>query len=119
MVGPYKWRNRYVEDILKNERLVDFNYGDKITLSFLKKYGLSHLAKKEGHYVNNTDALVSLILGGHGYSVLSKRFLEPYIKTKQLVQLMPSSYSKVEFALAWYPRHEMPKYFERLINLIN
>ena len=31
MVGPYTWKNRDVKDILKNERLVDFNYGDKVT----------------------------------------------------------------------------------------
>jgi LysR family transcriptional regulator, chromosome initiation inhibitor len=119
MVGPYEWKNRNVEDILKNERLIDFNYGDKITLSFLKKYGLVHLTKKEGHYVNNTDALISLIIRGHGYSVLSKRFLEPYIKDKKLVQLMTGSFSKLDFALAWYPRHEMPKYFRKIIDLIN
>ena len=119
MVAPYEWKNRDPEDILKNERLVDFNYGDKVTLKFLNKYGIAKLAKKEGHYVNNTDALVSLITRAHGYSVLSKRFLEPYIKTKQLVQIMPGSFSKIDFALAWYPRHEMPKYFKRLIDLIN
>jgi LysR family transcriptional regulator, chromosome initiation inhibitor len=119
MIGPYEWKGRDIKDILKNERLVDFNYGDKVTLSFLKKYGLVHLAKKEGHYVNNTDALVSLITRGHGYSVLSKRFLEPYIKNKQLVQIMPDAFSKLDFALAWYPRHEMPKYFKKLIDLIN
>lgn len=119
MVGPYEWKNRDVKEIVKNERLVDFNYGDKVTLSFLKKYGLAQLAKKEGHYVNNTDALISLITAGKGYSVLSKRFLEPYIRDKHLVQIMPEAFSKLDFALAWYPRHEMPKYFKRLIDLIN
>ncbi|MFH1223871.1 MAG: LysR family transcriptional regulator [Pseudomonadota bacterium] len=119
MVAAPRFKTKDVKDILKTERLVDFNYGDKFTLLFLKKYGLTTLAKKEGHYVNNTDALVSLLINGHGYSVLSKRFVEPYIKNKQLVEIMPGKYSKIEFALAWYPRHEMPKYFKELIKLID
>jgi len=119
MVGPYSWRNRDIKDILKNERLVDFNYGDKVTLGFLKKYKIEHLANKEGHYINNTDGLVSLLTIGRGYSVLSKKFVEPYIKSKQLTHLLPDKYTKMDFALAWYPRKEMPKYFKELIKQIN
>ena len=119
MVGPYAWKNRDIKDILKNERLVDFNYGDKVTLGFLKKYKIEHLANKEGHYINNTDGLVSLLTIGRGYSVLSKRFVEPYIKNKQLVHLLPDKHTKIDFALAWYPRKEMPKYFRELIKHIN
>ena len=119
MVGAYSWRNRDIKDILKNERLVDFNYGDKVTLEFLKKYKIEHLANKEGHYVNNTDGLLSLLTIGKGYSVLSKRFVEPYIKNKQLTHLLPDKHTKIAFALAWYPRKEMPKYFKELIKHIN
>jgi len=119
MVGPYSWRNRDIKDVLKKEKLIDFDYGEKVTLDLLRKYGLAYLAKKEGHYVNNTDALASLLINGHGYSVLSKKFIEPYIKNKELAELMPDKHSKIEFALAWYPRHEMPKYFQSLIKLIN
>ena len=119
MVGPYSWKNRDIKDILKNERLVDFNYGDKVTLGFLKKYKIEHLANKEGHYVNNTDGLVSLLTIGRGYSVLSKKFVDPFIKSKQLAHLLPDKYTKMDFALAWYPRKEMPKYFKELIKQIN
>lgn len=119
MVGPYAWKNRDIKEILKNERLVDFNYGDKVTLGFLKKYNLEHSANKEGHYINNTDGIVSLLTNGYGYSVLSKRFLEPYLKNKQLAHLMPDKHLNMDFALAWYPRKEMPKYFKELIEHIN
>jgi len=119
MVGPHSWKDRDIKDILKNERLVDFNYGDKVTLSFLKKYNLDHLANKDGHYVNNTDGLVSLLTMGYGYSVLSKRFIDPYIKSKQLAHLLPDKHSKMDFVLAWYPRKEMPKYFMKIIDHIN
>jgi DNA-binding transcriptional LysR family regulator len=98
---------------------VDFNYGDKATLGFLKKYNLEHSANKEGHYINNTDGIVSLLTNGYGYSVLSKRFVEPYLKSKQLAHLLPEKHLNLDFALAWYPRKEMPKYFKELIDQIN
>ena len=118
-VGPYSWKNRSFKDILSKERFIDFNVSEKFTLEYLKKYKLENLARKDGHYVNNTDALVSMITAGLGYSVLSKNFVEPYIKSKQMVDLAPGKPVKIDFALAWYPRREMPKYFKELIKLIN
>jgi LysR family transcriptional regulator, chromosome initiation inhibitor len=119
MVAPYSWRNRELKDILENERFVDFNMSEKFTLEYLKKYHLDNLARKDGHYVNNTDALVSMIIGGTSYSVLSKKFVEPYIKRKELADINPGKVAKINFALAWYPRQEMPKYFKELINSIS
>jgi len=118
MVAPYAWRNRELKDILKNERFVDFNMNDKFTLEYLKKYRLDNFARKEGHYVNNTDALVSIIKNEKGYSVLSKRFVEPYIKRKELADINDGKEARIGFALAWYPRHEMPKYFKEIIKAI-
>lgn len=119
LVGAYSWKNRDIKDILKTEHLVDFNYGDKVTLEFLKKNKIEHLANKDGHYINNTDGIVALLCMEKGYSVLSKKFIEPYIKSKQLTALLPDKQTKMEFALAWYPRTEMPIYFKDLIKRIS
>jgi LysR family transcriptional regulator, chromosome initiation inhibitor len=118
-IAPYEWRKRTIKDIISNERFIDFNINEKFTMEYLKKQNLLNLAKKDGHYVNNTDALISMIVDGTGYSVLSKNFVEPYIKRKELVDLTPGKTSKIDFVLAWYPRREMPKYFKELIRLIN
>ena len=118
-VGPYSWKNRGFKDILSKERFIDFNVSEKFTLEYLKKHKLENLARKDGHYINNTDALISMITAGLGYSVLSKNFVEPYIKSKKMVDLAPGKTVKIDFALAWYPRREMPKYFKELIKLIN
>ena len=118
MVAPYAWKNRDLKDILKNERFVDFNMNDKFTLEYLKKYRLDNFARREGHYVNNTDALVSIITSEHGYSVLSKRFVEPYIKRKELADINDGKEARIGFALAWYRRQEMPKYFKEIIKAI-
>ncbi|MCX6111854.1 MAG: LysR family transcriptional regulator [Proteobacteria bacterium] len=119
MIAPHAWKNRELKDILKNERFVDFNMNDKFTLEYLKKYHLDNFARKEGHHVNNTDALVSMVINEQGYSVLSKKFVEPYIKRKELIDINDGKVAKIGFALAWYPRHEMPKYFKEIIRVIN
>jgi DNA-binding transcriptional LysR family regulator len=111
--------NRDLKEILTTERFIDFNINEKFTLEYLKKHKLETLARKDGHYVNNTDALISMINAGLGYSVLSKNFVEPYIKNKQMVELRPDKPVKIDFVLAWYPRREMPKYFKEIIKLIN
>lgn len=118
-VVPYSWKNRNLKDILTTERFIDFNVSEKFTLEYLKRHKLETLARKDGHYVNNTDALISMINAGVGYSVLSKNFVEPYIKDKQMVELSPNKAVKIDFVLAWYPRREMPKYFREIIKLIN
>lgn len=118
-VVPYSWKNRDLKDILTTERFIDFNVSEKFTLEYLKRHKLETLARKDGHYVNNTDALISMINAGAGYSVLSKNFVEPYIKDKQMVELSPNKAVKIDFVLAWYPRREMPKYFREIIKLIN
>jgi DNA-binding transcriptional LysR family regulator len=118
-VAPYSWENRDLKEILTTERFIDFNINEKFTLEYLKKHKLETLARKDGHYVNNTDALISMINAGLGYSVLSKNFVEPYIKNKQMVELRPDKPVKIDFVLAWYPRREMPKYFKEIIKLIN
>jgi LysR family transcriptional regulator, chromosome initiation inhibitor len=119
LVVPYAWKDRETKEILKNERLIDFSYGDKTTEEFLRKYRLSNIVKKEGHYVNNVDATLAMVIRKNGYSILSKRIVEYYIEKKRLVQKMPDSYVKREISLAWYPRREMPKYFKTIVDSIN
>lgn len=119
LVVPYAWKDRDTKEILKNERLIDFSYGDKTTEQFLKKHKLYNIIKKEGHYVNNIDATLAMVIRKNGYSILSKRLVEYYIRTKRLVQKMPASYVKRDISLSWYPRREMPKYFKTIIDSIN
>lgn len=118
LVGPAAWKGREIEDIVATERIIDFNASDKATFQFLKKYGLVEKCVKERHLANNIDALASLIAKGHGYSVLTRKFAEPLFRAKQIIHLMEGKGLELEFALAWYPRHEMPSYFEQLIKSI-
>jgi DNA-binding transcriptional LysR family regulator len=116
LVASAKWKNRSVIDIVKNERIIDFNHHDKMTHDYLKKYELIHHANKDRHFTNGTDALASLISAGVGYGVLPLEFVESYLANNQLIVLNNGKAYRYEIVLAWYPRHQQPKYFSHLIS---
>lgn len=118
LVATKAWESRSVEEIVKNERIIDFNRDDTASFEYLKKHRLYKYAHRDRHFANNTDALASMILGGHGYSVLAYDFASPFIKQRKLIDINPGKELKSEFALAWYPRHEMPDYFRELIKML-
>ncbi len=118
LVATAAWAGRDVEDIVATERIVDFNSGDDATHRYLEKHGLLPLARRERHLANSTDALASLVALGHGYTVLSEAFAAPRVQSGELIDIHPAGEIRFEFALAWYPRHEMPAYFRQLIQEI-
>lgn len=118
LVAAPSWRGRGLREIVGSERIVDFNPADDATFRYLKQFRLFDLARRERHLANNTDALAALVADGHGYSVLARDFAAPLIDGGRLIALNRGRSMKIEFALAWYPRHEMPAYFGELIRAI-
>jgi DNA-binding transcriptional LysR family regulator len=119
LVASAGWRGRRLREIVASERIVDFNPSDDATFRYLELFGLRDLARRERHLANNTDALAALVADGRGYSVLSRDFAAPLVERGELIALNRGRSMKIEFALAWYPRHEMPAYFGRLIDEIH
>lgn len=115
LVAAPGWDQRPLKEVVKTERIVDFNPADDATFRYLRRHRLDKLARRERHLANNTDALAALVADGHGYSVLSRDFAAPLIEQGRLVELNRGKTLELEFALAWYPRHEMPEYFARLL----
>ena len=68
LYGPASWKRRLLPEIFKAETIIDFNQNDLMTFNFLDKYKLKTQVQKERHFANNTDALISMIVGGLGYS---------------------------------------------------
>jgi len=118
LVGPPVWKGRAVREIVQSERIVDFNEKDDATFSYLRKHGLHPPSHRQRHFANNTDALAMMVCSGLGYSVLSKDFASPFIEQGRMIELAPRKDIRFEFALAWYPRPEMPAYFARLVKEI-
>ncbi|MBC7712403.1 MAG: LysR family transcriptional regulator [Rhizobacter sp.] len=119
LVGPHSWKKRSLKEIVKNETIVDFDQNDNYTFDFLDKYNLRTDVSTSRHYVNNTDALASMIIGGAGYSVLSEELAMDFINSKLLVDLAPGKHLDLaDLCLVWYPRPEMPAYFKEILQVI-
>lgn len=115
---PKSWAKRALSEIVKSEILIDFNEKDRLSFNFLEKAGVLSSFAGERHYVNNTDALASMIEMGMGYSVLSKEFAEPLLANKKIARVAVEVNFNIQFALAWYPRSLNPAYFEATLAAI-
>ncbi len=118
LVGPPQWKRRSTEEVLKNERIIDFDPSDTMTYAYLRKFKLHHLVQTERHFVNNTEALVDLFRAGAGYGVLTVEFAKPHLKNGSICQLNGGEVLENRLALAWYPRPQMPEYFASCIRAI-
>jgi len=119
MVCTTAWKKRKLTEIIRKERIIDFTPHDKISFNYLKKYKLFKHARSERHYVNRTESLAMMLMGGYGYGLLTAEFSEPYIKDKRLMILNDGKTYDNVMALAWYDRPEPPTYFRAIIDAIS
>jgi LysR family transcriptional regulator (chromosome initiation inhibitor) len=118
LVCSNKWRTRKLNEILETEKIIDFNSSDDMSFSYLKSFGLLARAKTERHYINNNDALIQLFKSGIGYGVLTREVAEPHLKKGDIALLNSGKVFESLIALAWYPRPQMPVYFQALVDAI-
>jgi DNA-binding transcriptional LysR family regulator len=118
LVGPKKWQGRKVEDIVREEVIIDFDLTDTMSFRYLELAGFAPLPSQERHFVNNTEALASLIRDGHGYGVLTQEFANQYLQRDDLILLNKGKFMEHRLALAWYKRPTMPIWFEKVLNSI-
>lgn len=114
-----QWRKRSLLEVVSQESIIDFDEKDTMTFSYLEKYKLKAKIKNHRHYANNTDALLSLIKSGLGYSVLSEEFVKICSDSGDLYDIAPDQFYDYKIALAWYYRSEMPKYFRSILDSID
>ncbi len=113
-----RWKDRSLENIIQQERIIDFEEDDPVTFNYLKTHHLFSAAKKERHFVNNTESLAYLITTGLGYSTLTEEFARPYIERGEMIVLNDGKTYEHHMALAWYARLECPTYFRTLVDAI-
>ena len=118
LVGPAAWIGREPAELVAAERIVDFDEADDATFAFLREHDLLSGARRRRHLVNNPDVLAELVAGGFGYSVLVEDFAKSMLADGRLVDLCPGRHLDQWFALAWYPRQEMPGYFRALVDAV-
>jgi DNA-binding transcriptional LysR family regulator len=119
LYGPASWKRRLFPDIITNETIIDFNSEDNLTFAYLEKYRFINRARKERHFANNTDALISMIAAGLGYSVLTEELAQSHVNRGEIFKIAAHQFLDFKIALAWYPRPEMPDYFKAIVQSLN
>lgn len=112
------WEKRKLIDIIKSERIIDFDESDSMTHSYLKHFKLLKYAQTERLFVNRTESLAKMIIEGYGYGVLTEEFCKPYLEQNQLHILNAKKNYENPLSLAWYDRPEPPEYFLNFIDVI-
>lgn len=119
LVAAPKWQKRKLQDIIRSEKIIDFNPADQLTFNYLKHFDLFAHARLERHFVNRPDSMAYLIEEGCGYGVLTKEFAQAYLQEKKLILLNAGKIYENKMVLAWYSRPNPPPYFSALIEAIN
>lgn len=119
LVCTSEWKNRALHEILQNERIIDFEESDQMTMNYLKHFQLLVRTQYDRHFINRTESLITMLTEGYGYGVLTKKVCEPYLASKQLIMLNEAKEYQHRLVLAWYKRTEPPVYFSQAIENIN
>jgi DNA-binding transcriptional LysR family regulator len=118
LVCTSAWKSRKLQDILRTERIIDYDPTDQMTFNYLKHFDLFETTKHERHFVNRPEALSLMLTTGLGYGVLTREFSKPYIEEGELIVLNSGKTYQNKLALAWYNRPEPSPYFSKLIEAI-
>lgn len=119
MVGPKSWEKRTINDVIKNEKIIDFDDTDNMTFNYLRKFSLFDSCQKDRHFINTPENLIEFISKEIGYTVLTEEFYNLYVDNTHIAVLNNKKFYLSEINLCWYQRHQMPRYFSELIDRIN
>ncbi len=118
LVASSKWKSRRLTDILEHEKIIDFYESDQTTINYLKKFDLIKKIKNPRLFINNNEALIRAIIAGIGFGTLTQEVAKKFIENEDLIIINNGAILDDALALAWYERHEPPKYFDEIIKLI-
>jgi DNA-binding transcriptional LysR family regulator len=118
LVAASKWKGRPLRQILETEKLLAYHPGDTTGLDYLRAFDLLGHFKRSKFCVSENITLIRLLELGLGFGVLPKEIAEPLLAQNRLTALNQGRCYKIPFALAWYPRREMPDYFREIIRMI-
>jgi LysR family transcriptional regulator (chromosome initiation inhibitor) len=119
IVCSSKWKKRSLKEILRTEKIIDYDPSDQLTFDYLRHFNLLDAANLTRCFVNRTDSLAMMIASGYGYGVLTREFSQPYIAKNQLIALNQKQTYEQKIVLAWYHRPQLPKYFADILAAIH
>jgi LysR family transcriptional regulator (chromosome initiation inhibitor) len=118
LVASAKWRGRRTAEIVRNERILNYDDSDETTRNNLRAYDLHTHSRRERIFANTNFALITLLKAGVGYGTLSAEVAEESVARGDLIVLNQRKVFEDPQALAWSLRREMPPYFRRVIDSI-
>jgi DNA-binding transcriptional LysR family regulator len=118
LVATSQWRNRSLKEILAAEKLLAYHPGDTTGIDYLRTFDLLEQFKRSRFCVSENITLIRLLEHGLGFGVLPREVAEPLLREGKLATLNQGRSHKIPFALAWYPRREMPDYFREVVRMI-
>lgn len=118
LVCTSHWKNRKLLDILRTERIIDFDESDKTTLNYLKHFDFANFAQSDRLFVNRTESLCKMFCEGYGYGVLTSEFAKPFFKSGDLIALNSAKTFENPLSLVWYSRPKPPQYFLAILETI-
>lgn len=118
LVAAFGWKSRPLKQILETEKLLAYHPGDATGLDYLRSFDLLEHFKRSRFCVSENVTLIRLLELGLGFGVLPREIAEPLIRQRTLAALNQGRPYQIPFALAWYPRPEMPEYFRDIVRLI-
>ena len=118
LVATQKWKHRRIKEILATEKLMAYHPGDTTAMDYLRTFNLLEHFKRSKFCVSENITLIRMLELGLGFGVLPREIAEPMIDEKKLTALNQGRTYKIPFALAWYPRREMPDYFRDIVQMI-
>jgi len=118
LVATPKWKHRRLKEILAMEKLLAYHPEDTTGLDYLGTFNLLQHVKRSKFCASENITLIRLLELGLGFGVLPREIAEPMINEGKLGLLNQGRTYKMHFALAWYPRKEMPDYFREIVQMI-
>ena len=118
LVASTKWKGRRLQDILENERIIDFDESDQTSINYLKKFEQLSRLKKPRLFANNSEAIIKLFSQGVGFGTLTQEIARPHLDSGRLTALNGGVVMEDPLALTWYPRPVMPGYLRAIVGTI-
>lgn len=118
LVASPKWKGRKLQEILQEERVIDFYDSDSTTSKYLTRFGLENAPRPERLFVNENEALIRFFEAGVGYGTLTESVARPFLESERLISLNRAQTMEDPLALVWYPRPFKMPYFEDLVRSI-
>ena len=118
LLATPEWKSRSLKQLLETEKLLAYHENDTTGLDYLKTFNLLESFRRSRTCVNENVTLIRMLELGLGFGVLPKEIAEPLVSENRLFVLNQGRSYKIPFALAWYPRREMPDYFREIVRMI-